>query len=259
MAVAVPMLMAATGASAAVGAAIGVSATIVTAATGVLVGATSIGSKINKAASKVFGKDVVNFANIAGSVFMATGGDPANLFGGGSGAAAAGANAAGGALSAAGGALAEPFAAGAEALSSAAAPSFDTSGMFGGAADAASTMLPPPNVFGAQPPGFQVGSVLNNGPAAMDPRVPPVSQPGGMPGGGALKTASEWWSRQTDPVKSALIQVGGQTLAGTAQGVSKAREMKDLREERLRREAIFNSGSRLNAAYGPRAPVVRGG
>lgn len=250
MAVAVPMIMAATGASAAVGAAIGVSATLVTAATGVLVAATGIGAKINKAASKVFGEDLVNFANIAGSVFMATGGDVGDLFGGGAEAA--------GALSSAGGSLVDPLMAGADIASAAAMPSFEVGSVLGGAGDAAGALASAQPAFGVQMPSFEVGSVLGNGPAAA-PGLQPASQPGGMPGGGALKTASEWWAKQSDPTKAALIQVGGNVVAGTAQGVAKAREMKDLRDERLRREAIFNSGSKLGSTYGPRTPVVRGG
>ena len=74
MAIAVPLLLSATGASAAIGAAIGVSAAVVTAGAGLLVGATGIGKSINKAASKVFGEDLVKVANIAGAIYMAVDG-----------------------------------------------------------------------------------------------------------------------------------------------------------------------------------------
>lgn len=67
MAIAVPFLMAATGASAAIGTAIGISATMVSTIASVAFQVTGINDKINKAASKVFGDDLVKFANIAGA------------------------------------------------------------------------------------------------------------------------------------------------------------------------------------------------
>ena len=67
MAIAVPFIMAASGASAAIGAAVGISATMVSAIASVAFQVTGINDKINKAASKVFGEDLVKFANIAGA------------------------------------------------------------------------------------------------------------------------------------------------------------------------------------------------
>lgn len=67
MAIAVPFIMAASGASAAIGAAVGISATMVTTIASVAFQVTGINDKINKAASKVFGEDLVKFANIAGA------------------------------------------------------------------------------------------------------------------------------------------------------------------------------------------------
>lgn len=63
MAVAVPLVMAAAGAG---------TAAIV--GTSLVLAATGVNSKIDRAASKVFGKDLVNVANIAGSAFLAFGG-----------------------------------------------------------------------------------------------------------------------------------------------------------------------------------------
>lgn len=63
MAVAVPIIMSAAGASAAT-----------TLITSVALAATGINDKINKAASKVFGEDVVQFGNLLGAGFMAFGG-----------------------------------------------------------------------------------------------------------------------------------------------------------------------------------------
>lgn len=74
MAIAVPFLMSATGASAAIGAAVGVSATMVSTVASIAFQVTGINDKINKAASKVFGEDLVKFANIAGAVYGAVNG-----------------------------------------------------------------------------------------------------------------------------------------------------------------------------------------
>ena len=67
MAIAIPFLMSATGASAAIGAAVGLSATMVGTIASVVFQVTGVNDKINKAASKVFGDDLVKFANIAGA------------------------------------------------------------------------------------------------------------------------------------------------------------------------------------------------
>ena len=81
--------MAATGASAAIGAAVGISATMVSTIASVAFQVTGINNKINKAASKVFGEDLVGFANIAGAGYaMFNGGF--DIGGSGAGEAAAG-------------------------------------------------------------------------------------------------------------------------------------------------------------------------
>lgn len=67
MAVAVPFIMSATGASAAIGAAVGLSATMVSTITAVTFSITGISAKIDKAASKVFGKDMVMLGNVLGA------------------------------------------------------------------------------------------------------------------------------------------------------------------------------------------------
>lgn len=59
--------MSATGVSAAIGAAVGLSATMVGTIASVAFQVTGVNDKINKAASKVFGDDLVKFANIAGA------------------------------------------------------------------------------------------------------------------------------------------------------------------------------------------------
>lgn len=74
MAIVVPFLMTATGASAAIGAAVGLSATMVSTIASVVFQVTGINDKINKAASKVFGEDLVGIANIAGMAYGAING-----------------------------------------------------------------------------------------------------------------------------------------------------------------------------------------
>ena len=69
--------MSATGASAAIAGAIGVSgitAGVVSTVASVAFQVTGVNDKINKAASKVFGEDLVGFANIAGAVYGAVNG-----------------------------------------------------------------------------------------------------------------------------------------------------------------------------------------
>lgn len=74
MAIVVPFLMTATGASAAIGAAVGLSATAVSTIASVAFQVTGVNDKINKAASKVFGEDLVKVVNIAGAVYGAVNG-----------------------------------------------------------------------------------------------------------------------------------------------------------------------------------------
>ena len=69
IAVAIPFIMSAAGASAAIGAAVGISAGMVSTLAAVAFQVTGINDKVNKAASKVFGEDLVQFANIAGSAY----------------------------------------------------------------------------------------------------------------------------------------------------------------------------------------------
>lgn len=121
MAIVVPFLMSATGASAAIGAAVGVSATVVSAVTSVVFQVSGINDKINKAATKVFGEDLVKFANIAGVAYGAINGgfDIGGGAEGGAGAASAidasssmavnGMDAASDAFSAAGGVASDGF------------------------------------------------------------------------------------------------------------------------------------------------------
>ncbi|MES2611150.1 MAG: hypothetical protein V4679_12960 [Pseudomonadota bacterium] len=80
MAIIVPIVMAATGATTAIAASLTVafgttvSAAMVTAVTSIALQVTGINNKINKAASKVFGEDLVNVANVVGAVYGAVNG-----------------------------------------------------------------------------------------------------------------------------------------------------------------------------------------
>ncbi len=71
MAIIVPILMTATGASAAIGAAVGVSAAMVTTITTVAFTVTGINDKINQAAGDVFGEDLVKIGNLFGAAYGA--------------------------------------------------------------------------------------------------------------------------------------------------------------------------------------------
>ena len=124
MAIVVPILLSYTGAAAAIGTAIGISATAVSAIASVAFQVTGINSKINKAASKVFGEDLVMIANVAGAVYGAVNGG----FGGG-GSEAGSVATAGEALSKA--ALDGTTAFGANSV----ADAFDLAGAAGGVSD----------------------------------------------------------------------------------------------------------------------------
>ncbi|MEY4415996.1 MAG: hypothetical protein RIQ53_3289, partial [Pseudomonadota bacterium] len=78
MAVAIPILMTAAGAS-----------TAVTLGVSLAAGITGLSASIDKAAAKVFGKDLVQIGNIAGAIALATGSVP-DLSGAGSVAGAGG-------------------------------------------------------------------------------------------------------------------------------------------------------------------------
>lgn len=84
MAIAVPLLLANTAAGAAIAGAVGVSVGTLAVATSVVFQVTGVNDKINKAASKVFGEDLVKVANIAGAAYGAFNGgfslDPAKEF-----------------------------------------------------------------------------------------------------------------------------------------------------------------------------------
>jgi len=214
MAVAVPLLMSAAGVGTAVSIAVGVGMAV-----------TGIGAKINKAASKVFGKGLVNAFNIIGTAYGIAGGfsgasptqvwdniTSGNFFAGVGGSSAADA------------ASSAPIAG--------AAPG--DYGAFGsGMSETAAA--------GASGGGSGFGGV------GVDPSV-------GSPATGALdairkgdgsagEAISKTWKGMSPATQSAALTVGGQVLAGYSQ--QKAAE----EQERMRREdeARYRSGSGLNS------------
>lgn len=74
MAIAIPLLMSATGASAAIGAAVGLSSMAVSVISAVAFQVSGINDKVNRAAASVFGEDLVKIGNIFGAAYGAFGG-----------------------------------------------------------------------------------------------------------------------------------------------------------------------------------------
>ena len=248
MAVVVPILLSATGASAAIGAAVGLSAGLVTAAAGVLVGATGIGKSINKAASKVFGEDLVSFANLAGGIAMAAGWNPGQTWSSITGSAG------GGALSADISTTDIGIGATSTGAASGVQPPLTGTTTTGGAQGGALSTAPQQPVTAGGVDGLRE---LER--AGVNANLPGQEAPVGPKAGtGALSTAVEWFNKQPERVKAAVITTGGQALAGAAQGLGRSQDQAAERRERRRREGLFQSGSGTNFAYGPKAPVTGG-
>lgn len=233
MAIAIPILLMATevgaGIAAAVGAAIGVGATTVAIGTGLVLSATGISAKIDKAASKVFGKDLVNFANIAGSIYLAGG--------------------AMGAWDTASGSLASAAAGGAGGVSPPPGSLENAAFM---EANAGGVMADP-----------TAGVAQANMGLNMDPTATPanqgVTQPtnpnaslkaaklGTTPAGtGTVDTATQKaagiWNGLGDRTQAAALQIGGNILSGAAQG--KAAQAAEA--ARIANENRYRSGSGLS-------------
>lgn len=226
MAVAIPLIVMAAGSG--VAAAIGVSVTTLAIGTGLVLQATGINTKINKAASKVFGEKLVNIANIAGSVFIgasaagllagageAAGGALAGAASAAEGGAQAAANAAwsaGGAAEVAGGAGVSGLA-GVDAAQNVANATFGS----GGAAEVAGGIKAPTEFQGALK----------------------VAQQGATKVGEGLASA---WNKMGDKGQAAALQIGGQMLSGASAG--KAAE--EAEKKRIANENRYRSGSGLS-------------
>jgi len=226
MAVAIPLIMAAAGASTA--AIVGPS---------LVLSAVGANAKINKAASRVFGEGVVKFANVAGGVFLAASAagafsDPASAAGAFSDPAAA-AGAAGAEL----GPTAGGYVNGADLASDLAA-----SGRGALAAVAPSTAGASAQVAGAMPPPTPVGPAqqfASNIGKGVDKAVGLVKS--AMPTG--------------DYARGALITTGGQALAGWAQG----KQQEQAEQAQAERDARYRSGSGLRYWAPPAGPSYNPG
>lgn len=224
MAMAIPLLIANTGIGAAVAGAIGVSATTLAAVTSVAFQVTGINDKINKAASKVFGEDLVKLGNIAAIGYGVFNGGLS--IGGGEAAEAASAATGGADLfapspltesawNAAGASNAEAVASAASGIGEASIPRFGGDGFR--LADFGSADPVPPVDSGA------VQRVTeNSGVNLLDPKKPVVadSKPVQFSGGGQQAT------QVTPPSSGAAQQQTGasaqQATAQTATGTQAA-------------------------------------
>jgi hypothetical protein len=234
MAVAIPILIAATAAGATAAAAIGISATALAIGTGLVLQVTGINDKINKAASKVFGEKLVSVANIAGSIFL--GATAAGLIGGA--AEAAGGALAGAAGAAEGGAQAAANAAWSAGGAAEVAGGAGVSGLAG--VDAAQTVANA--TFGSGGAAEVANGVT--APSAFDSSLK-AAQQGATKVGEGLKTA---WNSMGDKTQAAVMQMGGQALAGMSAG--KAAE--EAEKQRIANENRYRSGSGLT--YWQRKP-----
>lgn len=239
MAIAIPIIASMTGASAAIGTALGISAGMATAGIGLLTTVTGIGAKIDKAAAKVFGKDLVMGANLLGGFAMAAGWNPAEglklgdlTIGGASG---SGGVSPGGSIDGLGASI--DAAGGVDAVANGGISGID------GATGAATTVAAPGQnaMRVAEIKGYEniAGSATR---AAIDPGAAPK---------GVLDQVGQWFDKQPERVKAALITVGGNAVAGAAQGYASAKEQDKLIEEQKRRERLFKSGSGTNFTYQP--------
>jgi len=250
MAIIVPIVLAAAGASAAV--TIGVSLALAV---------TGISAKIDKAASKVFGKDLVTVASIAGAVYLAYSG---GAFGGGGessasavsnvsaldpsefGALAGAENAAGSVTGAASGATQQGGAlANAAGDTSFDAWDFNPAGGGGGGISADQARY----------------GMLENSAAASGGNPAAGASTATPPGAPPKPFADAVWDKVTGAWKSlgdrgqgALLQVGGNLLSGMANGAAQAKAAADQRAY----DSKYRSGSGLTQ-WAPRRTVYSPG
>ena len=255
MAVAIPLVMMAAGAS-----------TVYIAAAAVVLAATGVGGKINQAASKVFGKDLVNAANIAGSLYM--------------GYSAMGADAGGGlgqAVDATGG-LETALESTANTGLQAANPSdfgYQPDANIDGASALKAPALDPgadPSSFASDPTSRSVFDAAGGGQSQMANANAPQTSPDSLDqadqwgssqqrfttdsrDAGMLKNmkdltatdqsatgrAMKWFNDLPDRTKASVIQAGGQFISGAASGYGRGQELEDSRNERR----MYGSGSGL--------------
>lgn len=203
MAVALPLALGALGAS-----------TAVSVGVGLAVAATGIGSKIDKAASKVFGKDLVKVANIAGAAYMGY-----QAMGGASAFGSSAANAAGGPV-----------------FNNPVSP--DWSGSFDpGAATPSAPLLTPSMPSSAPSAGSTVAG--NASPSRIMDTVNRFAS--------NIGTKIDGMSEKQ---LGTLAQLGGNMLSGAASGAAAAKTAEEERRFKEEQDAKFRSGSGLTT-YGP--------
>lgn len=251
MAIIVPIIMVAMGAG-----------TALTVGVSLALAATGINAAIDKAASKVFGKDLVKIGNIAGAVFM--GAQGAGLF---DSAASAGTSAVSEGASAVSGmdlaADAGTAASSAGNSVSAAAGAMDGAAQ-GGALQAMGSGsngqwdVPGSGISADQ---ARYGAVENSAASTAKPAGAPTA--GGAPstapppGAPPKPTSDSVWDKATGAWKSlgdrgqgALLQVGGNLLSGMANSAAQAKAAADQRAY----ESKYRSGSGLTQ-WAPRQSV----
>lgn len=234
MAIAIPLLMAAAG----------VAAEYVAAAT--IVGAvTGLNDKINSAAAKVFGEDLVQAFSVVGTVFNMGSAIDAGISGAGAAASEFGAGAA-------------------NALPT--SPDINPTDMRLAATPAASATTTastamPAAALPVQPgmdPGMVVPNPTDQRLAAGTQMTPMEPQPGilKMMGEG-IDATGKWWSGLSPTTK----QILGFGAMGLMQGYQRGKELDEARDERERLREIERTGSGLrygeNYTYQPARPVRR--
>lgn len=242
MAVAIPLIAMGMGASAWTVAAITIAAS-----------ATGVSRKVNEAAAGVFGEDLVNAANLAGSVWMAYSAfnpDSAysvgKVFGGSSGAAATTAEAAS-STAAEGASAATPAGATAGGTSGGAlqAGAGTESVVASGSAGAGGTPVLPQAAAQSTAAGASE--------AATSAGAKTFAQAGSQEVGKEV-VKKGFFDGMTDWQKYGLMQAGGQMLSGTMQGAAQAESMEQQRAWQLEDAARYRSGSGMTNYYA-RRPV----
>lgn len=256
MAVAIPLLVAyAAGAAGVTATVAGIAAT----AAAVVAAKTGISEKVNKAASNVFGEDLVKVANIAGAAYMAyssfTG---EGMFGAGAGGGEAAAT------STTTGEMAHASLDAADAAMGAAA----TPGAAEAAAagDLSAMGVAQPATAGVLDVGAPAGATVTVRGQPLE-RVAGAGQaPSGVRTSGTefkpdiATRVGDFWNKAGDQTRAALITVGGNTIAGSARSAAEAKQLEEQRRIEEERRRRFQTGSGIliggNAFYGARAPSL---
>lgn len=249
----------------------GTSTTVMMATTLVLA-ATGISAKIDKAASKVFGSDIVKFADIAGAVYMGVNGG----MGGSEGAEGASATTAADDAreltnaSEMAGENAASATTGASAATTGASTIDATSAVTNGASQATQ------GVLSQAAAGDVAGQGLVSQGAAGGGINAPIATGAAADTSQAAATGMNAAPKQTlfekltagptaDDVqrasmRGALIQMGGNLLAGAAKGYADAKQLEEQRAWQRQQDAIYRSGSGYDYThYGPTAPILKRG